>query len=234
MGKEAAIEADMSLSHKVEVPAPPMDTSSQASVEEGEASLESNPINISPTAVAYSSYSESPMADLTELQGDANLAADHMVSIKRSMDLQRQQIRWELGLQLCQNEAKDAAANKKAKVLHSCGVLDTKVGCTKEVLEAKYSYRAAVQEAKTIWGNCLQELEVAYSMALGENAAMRSSKSATLHREHVKLMHELEERAIKEEGKSHHNFLSTCQAILLHALQPLMENLTTSYHILLG
>ena len=37
--REAATEADMSLSHKVEVPAPPMDTSSQASVEEGEASL---------------------------------------------------------------------------------------------------------------------------------------------------------------------------------------------------
>ena len=43
MGKEAATEADMSLPHKVEVPAPAMDTSSQASVEEGEASLESAP-----------------------------------------------------------------------------------------------------------------------------------------------------------------------------------------------
>ena len=55
MGKEAATEADMSLSHKVEVPAPPMDTSSQASLEEGEASLESNPVNISLTAAAYPS-----------------------------------------------------------------------------------------------------------------------------------------------------------------------------------
>ena len=52
MGKEAATETDMSLSHKVEVPAPPMDTSSQVSVEEGEASLESNPINVSPTTAA--------------------------------------------------------------------------------------------------------------------------------------------------------------------------------------
>ena len=90
MGKEAAAEADMSLSHKVEVPALPTDTSSQASVEEVEASLESNPINVSPTTVAYSSCSESPMVNLMELQGDANLAVDHMVSIKRSMDLQRQ------------------------------------------------------------------------------------------------------------------------------------------------
>ena len=47
-------------------------------------------------------------------------------------------------------------------------------------------------------------------------------------------MHELEEQAIREESKSHHNFLSACQAILLHAPQPLKENLSTSYHILLG
>ena len=60
---------------------------------------------------------------------------------------------WELGLELCQNEAKEAAANKKAKVLHSCGVLDAKVDCARAVLEAKYSYRAAVQEAKMIGGN---------------------------------------------------------------------------------
>ena len=48
MGKVAATKAEMSLPHKAQVPAPPMDTSSQASVEEGELSLESNPINISP------------------------------------------------------------------------------------------------------------------------------------------------------------------------------------------
>ena len=47
-------------------------------------------------------------------------------------------------------------------------------------------------------------------------------------------MHKLEEQSIREESKSHHNFLYACQAILLHALQPLKENLSTSYHILLG
>ena len=90
---------------------------------------------------------------------------------------------WELGLQLCQNEAKEAATNEKAKVLHSCGVLNAKVDCAKAVLEAKYSYRAAIQEAKMIQGNRLQELEVAHSKALGKNAAVRSSKCTTLHRE---------------------------------------------------
>ena len=88
--KVAAVEAVMSLSHKAEVPAPPIDTSSQASLEEGEASLESNPVNVSPTAVAYSSCSGSPMVDLTELRADTNLATDHMLSIKRSTDLKRQ------------------------------------------------------------------------------------------------------------------------------------------------
>ena len=85
-----------------------------------------------------------------------------------------------------------------------------------------------------IRSNQLQESETAYSEALGENAAARSTQSTRLHKEHVKHMHELEEQAIREENNSHHNFLSTCQAVLLHALQPLKENLSTSYHILLG
>ena len=207
---------------------------SQASVEEGEASLESNPVNISPAVATYSSCSGSPMVDLMELQMDANLATNHMLSVKRSMYLKRQWVIGELGLQLCQSKAKEAAANEKAKVLHWWEVLDAKVDCTKAVLEAKYNYSVAVQEAKMIRGNQLQELEIAYSKALGENAAMRSSQSATLHREHVRLMHELEKQAIREESKSHHDFLSACQAILHHALQPLKENLTTSYHVLLG
>ena len=101
-------------------------------------------------------------------------------------------------------------------------------------LKAKNSYRVAIQEAKTIRGNQFQETEVAYSKTLGENTIVRSSRSATLHREHVKLMQELEEQAIREESKSQHDFLSACQAILHHALQSLKENLTTSYHVLLG
>ena len=151
----AAAEAVMSLSHKEEIPAQPIGTSSEASMEDGKASLESNPVNISPTMAAYSSCSGSPMVDLVELRTDANLATNHMLSVKRSMDLKRQQITWELGLQLHQNEAKEAAANERAKILYSGMVLDTKVDCAKAVLEAKYSYRAAIQEAKMIQGNWL-------------------------------------------------------------------------------
>ena len=83
-----------------------------------------------------------------ELQEDANLAADHMLSVKRSMDLKRQWVVWELRASLCWNKAKEAAANEKAKILHSRDILDAKLECTKAVLEAKYRYRVAVQEAK--------------------------------------------------------------------------------------
>ena len=92
----------------------------------------------------------------------------------------------------------------------------------------------AIQEAKTIRGNWLQKSEIAYSKAISKAAALRSSQSVVLHREHIRLMQELEEQALREESKSHHDFLSTCQATLHHAPQPLRDNLATSYHVLLG
>ena len=233
-GNVATAEAVMSPFHKPEAPPPPVDTSSQASMEEGEASLKSNPINVSPIAAAYSSHSASPLVDPMELQTDANLAADHMLSVKWSTDPKRQQVIWELGLLLCWNKAEEATSIEKAKVVHSQEVFDTKVDCAKAVLEAKCNYRAAVQEAKTIRGNWLKKSEITYSNTLGKAVAVRSSQSTVLHREHVRLMQELEEQAIREESKSHHDFLSTCQAILHNAPQPLKENLTTSYHVLLG
>ena len=79
-----------------------------------------------------------------------------------------------------------------------------------------------------------EKQKAVYSKALGENTIVRSSWSATLHWEHAKLMQELEEQALKEQSKSQHDFLSACQAILCHGLQSLKENLTTSYHVLLG
>ena len=51
--------------------------------------MESNPIPDSPTAVAYSSCSDSPTMDLLELQADAHIAINHMLSIKRSFGPQK-------------------------------------------------------------------------------------------------------------------------------------------------
>ena len=88
-------------------------------MEEAEASLEGLPANISPIAAAYSSSSASPSVDPTELQTNANIATDHMLRMKRSTDLKRQWVIWELGLLLHQSEVKEAMSIKKAKVVHS-------------------------------------------------------------------------------------------------------------------
>ena len=137
MGEEAAAGTDIPLLPKAEVSAPPLDTSSQASVEEMETSQESNPINVySPTA-AGSNCSDSPMIDLTELQADTNLAANHMLSSKRSSDLERQWAIWDFEAFLCQQEAKAAAAIERAKIVHLRKDLNAKVKCAKAVMKAK-------------------------------------------------------------------------------------------------
>ena len=177
----------------MEVSAPPLDTSSQASIEQMETSLESNPINVYSPMAAGSNHSDSPMIDLTELQADANLGANHMLSIKRSLDLKRQWAICDFEVSLHQQEAKEATANEKAKIVHSRKDLNTKVKCSKAVMKAKYDYWLAIQEARTIRCCKLQESEAAYLEALSENAAARSTQCTTLHREHVKHMHKLEE-----------------------------------------
>ena len=90
MAKEPSTEADASLPQKVEAPVRPLDTSSRGNVIETEGSVDSNPIHDSPTAVAYSSCSDSPTMDLSELQANANMVVNQMLSIKRSLDLNRQ------------------------------------------------------------------------------------------------------------------------------------------------
>ena len=157
-----------------------------------------------------------------------------MFHIKRSTDLKRQRVIWKLGVLLHQSKVNEAASVAKAKVIHLQEVLDARVGCSRSILEAKCNYREAVKEAKMIRGNLLQKSEAAYSKAIGEAMALRSSQSAAFHREHMRLMQELEEQALGEERKSHHDFLSTCQAALYHTPQPLRENLATSYHVLMG
>ena len=75
-----------------------------------------------------SSHSDSPTVDLTELQEDADLAANYMLSVKRSSDLKRQWAIWEFEASLYQQEAEEAVANEKAKIIHSRKNLDAKGG----------------------------------------------------------------------------------------------------------
>ena len=60
----------------------PADTSSQASIDEGEAFLEDVPSNISPIAAISRSGSISPPVDLAELQTNANKAIGELLSTK--------------------------------------------------------------------------------------------------------------------------------------------------------
>ena len=108
----------------MEVSLQPIDTSSQASVEEAEASLEDIPTNISPIATAYSSGSVSPPVDPSGLQANANRAIDNMLHLKRSVDIKRQTAIWELGVMLCQNESQEAASIAEAKAICSQVTLD--------------------------------------------------------------------------------------------------------------
>ena len=196
--------------------------------------MESNPVCDSPTTVAYSSHSDSPTMDLPELQANTHLAINHMLSIKRSSDLKRQQAIWDFEMLLHQREAEAAATNERPKIVHSRKDLQARVKCAKAVMRAKYDYRVAIQEARVIRCSKLKESEAAYSEALSENVAVKSLQYATLCREHVKYMCKLEEWALEAENRSQQDFLSAHQAVLCHAPQSLKEDLHSSYHILLG
>ena len=119
IGKAATVEAVASPPCKSETPPLPVDTSSQASMEEVEASFEGLPTNVFPFAAVCSSRSASPSVDPVELLTDTNMAADHMLHVKRSTDLKRQWVIWELGLLLHQSEVNEATSVEKAKVVHS-------------------------------------------------------------------------------------------------------------------
>ena len=129
--------ATMSPPQKSEVTVPPVNTSSQASIEEGEGSLEDIPTNISPIATIYSSRSASPPVDPSELQANANRAIDNMMHLKRSLDVKRQRATWELGVLLYQNESQGAASIATAKVLYSQAVLEAKTNFQATVMRPR-------------------------------------------------------------------------------------------------
>ena len=234
MVKKPTTKAGTSLPQNMEEPVWPLDTSSQVSVVEMEASMESNPIHDSPTAVAYSSCSDSPTQDLSELQTDASLAVNHILSIKRSSDLNRQWAIWDFEVSLHQQEAERAAANKRAKSIHLRKDLNPRVKCATAVMKAKHDYRVAVQEARATRYQELTEAEAECSETVRENAAAESLQCDTLHREHAEHMRELEERALEAENKSHQDFLFAHLAILCQAPQSLKENLHSTFQLLLG
>ena len=83
-------EADTLPPLKREKPVLLMDTHSQTSTAETEASGESNPAGASPMAATHSSHSSSPIAHLSKLQSDVHLAVNSMFTTKRSSDFKMQ------------------------------------------------------------------------------------------------------------------------------------------------
>ena len=104
----------MSLPQRPDGLPPPVDTSSQASIDEGEASLEDNPANISPIAAISGSNSTSASMDLTELRTNANKALNDLLSTKGSIDARRWRAVWDLGVLLCQTASEAAATVQEA------------------------------------------------------------------------------------------------------------------------
>ena len=178
----------MSPSQMQEDPPQPADTSSQASINEGEASLEDVPSNISPIAASSGSRNISSPVDLVEHWTNANKALDELLSNKGSIDARKWRAVWELGMMLHQNESQVATMIKEARVICSQTTLDIWTACSQSLLEAKTSYLAAVREAKTTRGCLVQEAEATCSKAICEAKAKKISQAAMLHKEHGKYM----------------------------------------------
>ena len=229
-----ATEVDASLPLKREMSVLTLDTSSQASAVEMEASMESNPIGVLLTAGAHSSHGGSPIGDLSKLQPDVHMAINSMFTAKRSSELKIQCTIWDFKASLHQSEAEAAATNEKAKVTHMRRDLRAKVKCAKAMMKAKYDYRMTIQKARVERCTELEESEATFSEALSKNVANLSLQCAMLCREHMENMRELETCALKVENKSCQDFLLAHQAVLHQAPQSLKEDLHSSYSLLLG
>ena len=175
MAEVPTTEADASQPLKMEMSVLTLDTSSQASAAEMEASMESNPIGASLTAAAHRSHSSSLIGYPSKLQSDVHLAINSMFTAKRSSDLEIQCAIWDFEASLHQSEAEAVTTNEKAKVTHLRRDLRAKVKCAKAMMKAKYDYHMAIQKARAERYTELKESEATYSEALSKNAADLSS-----------------------------------------------------------
>ena len=103
-----------------------VDTSSQASAEMVEPSLEGIPTNISPITMTSRSGSITPPADAMELWENANKALQELLTTNASIDAHRQRAIWELVMELHQNESQVTESIKETKAICSQITLDTK------------------------------------------------------------------------------------------------------------
>ena len=119
MEEVPATEADASPPFKMDITVLPLDTSSQASAAETEASMGSNPVCVLTTAATHSSQSCSLIVEISELQSDAHMAIHSIFTAKRSSDLQIQCAIRDYEASLHKLEVETTAANAKAKVIQN-------------------------------------------------------------------------------------------------------------------
>ena len=62
-----------------------------------------------------------------------------------------------------------------------------------------------------------KKLRLPVPMPLVKPEPRKTSQAVMLHKEHGKFMQGLEEQGFREESRSHHDFLSSCQATLYHS-----------------
>ena len=127
-----------------------VDTSSQASAEMAEASLEGIPTSISPIATTSRAGSVTPPADTAELWENANKALKELLTTKASIDAHRQRAVWELGMEHHWNESQVTESIREVKANFSCVTLDAKALCFTTVKEAKAICSCVTLDTKAI------------------------------------------------------------------------------------
>ena len=80
----------------------------------------------------------------------------------------------------------------------------------------------------------IQATKVTCSKAISDAKAQTTSQVAMFQEEHYNYLQSLEEQALGEESRCHHDILSSCQAALCHSSHLIRGVLAVSYHLLLG
>ena len=214
--------ATTSPPQKSKVTVPPVDTSSQASMEEAEGSLEGIPANISLIAAVYSSRSASPPVDPLELQANANSHWQHASSQK---------------VPRCQEaESHLGIGGNVALKWISWGYIDH--SCQGHLFPCNHGGQN--QLPSSCHGG--QDVQIPFdsssqgdlSKAISDTKAQTTSQAVMFQEEHRSYLQDLEEQALGEESRSCQDVLSSCQAALCYSLQSIRGALAASYHLLLG
>ena len=137
-------------------------------------------------------------------------------------------------MELCRNESEAAKSIKEARAICSHVTLDAKALCFATIKGAKVTYAQTVKDAKTTWACTILEAKVAWSMAIRDAKTWRASQAKLLSRQHGKVIWDLEQQVIREEGRSQTDFLSACQAALHASPAEFKGVLVASFYILLG